>query len=331
MIKPIFSIIIPVRKTNAYLKETQQKLKKQKFTQFEVLVITDKISKTSNPASKRNLGAKMAKGEFLAFLDDDSYPHKNWLKNAYKLLSKNPYLAAVCGPCLTPPKDNFAQKASGLVWSSYLGSGGAGTYRNKISKKRYVDDFPTVNLIVRKSDFMDINGFDTTHWPGEDTLLCLDLTQKLKKQILYHPSVVVYHHRRSVIVKHLHQITRYAIHRGHFARIYPKTSLLPGYLAPSFFTLYIIVLLVINIFKINIFIPSIIINLPLYTYLLLLLLTFTQFVTQKNPPLLSITAVVTIPLTHLYYGLLFIYGFFLKKLDFKPHEYNKKDGSYIGG
>ena len=29
MIKPIFSIIIPVRKTNAYLKETQQKLKKQ--------------------------------------------------------------------------------------------------------------------------------------------------------------------------------------------------------------------------------------------------------------------------------------------------------------
>ncbi len=327
----IFSIIIPVRKTNTYLKETLQKLQKQSFKQFEVLVVTDKISKTSNPASKRNLGAQMAKGDYLAFLDDDSFPHPNWLKNAHKILNKYSKLSAVCGPCLTPSADNFFQKASGLVWSSYLGSGGAGTYRNKISSKRFVNDFPTVNLIVKKKDFNAINGFDTSHWPGEDTLLCLDLTHKLKKQILYHPSIIVYHHRRSVVIKHLHQITRYAIHRGHFARVYPKTSLLPGYLAPSFFTLYTIVLLAINILNINLLIPSILINLPLFTYLSLLLLTFIQFILEKNSLLLSLTAVVTIPLTHLYYGLLFMYGFFLKKLDFKPHEYNKKDGSYIGG
>lgn len=329
--KIIFSIIIPVRKSNAYLKETLQKLNKQTFKQFEVLVITDKISKTSNPASKRNLGAKMAKGIYLAFLDDDSYPHKDWLSNANKIMNKYSNLSAVCGPCLTPAKDNFAQKASGLVWSSYLGSGGAGTYRNKISTKRFVHDFPTVNLIVNKKDFNAIDGFDTSHWPGEDTLLCLDLTHKLKKQILYHPSIIVYHHRRPVIIKHLHQITRYAIHRGHFARVYPKTSLLPGYLGPSFFTLYIIVLLAINIFNMNVSIPSLLIYMPLFTYLFLLFLTLFQFIFEKNSILLSLTAVVTIPLTHLYYGLLFIYGFILKRLDFKPHEYNKKDGSYIGG
>ena len=327
----VFSIIIPIRKPNAYLKETLEKLKKQSFKQFEVLVITDKISKTSNPAAKRNLGAKMAKGEYLAFLDDDSYPYSNWLKNTHKILNKYPKLSAVCGPCLTPPTDNFFQQASGLVWSSYLGSGGAGTYRNKISPKRFVNDFPTVNLIVNKKDFNTIGGFDTSHWPGEDTLLCLDLTHKLKKQILYHPSIIVYHHRRSVVIKHLHQITRYAIHRGHFARVFPQTSLLPGYLAPSFFTLYIIVLLTINIININLSIPSILINLPLFSYLFLLLLTVIQFIFEKHSILLSLTAVVTIPLTHLYYGLLFMYGFFLKKLDFKPHEYNKKDGSYIGG
>ena len=74
-----FSIIIPVRNKNDYLPETKQKLLQQTYHNYELLVITDKIS--PNPCIKRNYGAKIAKGRYLCFLDDDSFPDPNWLKN----------------------------------------------------------------------------------------------------------------------------------------------------------------------------------------------------------------------------------------------------------
>lgn len=313
-----FSIIIPIRVENDYLRETLSHLKKQTFKNFEVLVITDKISKNPNPAFKRNLGAKLSKGNYLAFLDDDSYPHRNWLKNAFKIINKYKNITAVCGPCLTPPKDNIYQQASGLVWGSFLGSGGAGTYRNKIAKARFVDDFPSVNLIVNKEDFFKVKGFDTHHWPGEDTILCLNLTKKLNKKILYHPSIKVYHHRREVIKKHLQQITRYALHRGLFARIYPENSRKIGYFLPSIFFLYIITLPLSKFYY------------PLYLYLILLFINLLINL-FTNSLICSLLAMITIPATHLYYGFLFIKGFFSKNLDFQSHQVNKKTGKYIGG
>ena len=324
--KPIFSIIIPVRKSNPYLRETLNELKTQSQKNFEVLVITDKISGSANPAEKRNLGAKKAKGDYLVFFDDDSYPSQKYFKNAYKLINKYPKISAFCGPCLTPPKDNIFQKASGLVWSSWLGSGGAGNYRNNISTKRFVDDYPSVNLIIKKDDFNKIGGFNTMYWPGEDTLLCLDLTKKNHQKILYHPSLIVFHHRRQVLTPHLQQITRYAIHRGFFARKFPQTSFRIGYLAPSFFVFYLL-LLAISYFTFS----YKILYLPLYLYLSILLITFIKFIINKNSLVLSLLAIISIPITHIYYGILFLKGFIKKDVKFQPHTIDEKTGKYIGG
>ncbi|HPT65903.1 MAG TPA: glycosyltransferase [Candidatus Woesebacteria bacterium] len=323
---PKFSVIIPVRKTNDYLKETLLKLKKQSYKNFEVLVITDKLSGSANPSEKRNLGAKKAKGEYLAFLDDDSYPHQNYFKNALKLIEKNPEFASFCGPCLTPPKDNSFQKASGLFWSSWLGSGGAGVYRNSVQKARFVDDYPTVNLIVKKSDFNLVNGFDTSFWPGEDTVLCLNLVKNLNKKILYHPSLIVYHHRRSILIPHLQQITRYAIQRGFFVKKFPQTSLKIGYFIPTLFFLYSFIFLVNKIFFNNF-----LLNVPLYLYTSILCFTFLIFLFKRNNLKISFLAAITIPITHLYYGILFLHGLFKKEVKFKAHDFNKKTGRYIGG
>ena len=316
--KPFFSIIIPIRLENDYLKETKNHLTKQTYKNFELLVITDKISQTPNPANKRNLGAKNSNGKYLIFLDDDSYPEKNWLKNIKKQIDLHPNYTAFCGPALTPPDNTIFQKASGLVWSSWLGSGGAGTYRSKAMSPRFVDDYPTVNLIVKKTDFIKAGGFNPKYWPGEDTILCLKLIQANKK-IYYHPSIVVYHHRRNILLPHLKQISRYALHRGHFAKIFPQTSLKIGYLIPSMFLIYIATLPLTKYLTL------------LYIYLFLLFATFLSFINQENNLLISILATVTIPITHLYYGLLFIIGLLKKNLNYQPHQVNKKTGHYIGG
>lgn len=323
------SIIIPVKEVNDFLrKETLPALLKQSYQGFEVIIITDKPSKESagwqikiailpswpktGPADKRDLGVKKARGEIIAFLDDDSYPEKNWLKNALAIFNKNQKIVGVCGPSITPPHNSLRQKASGYVWSTWLGSGGAGTYRCAVSQKREVDDFPTVNLLVRKKDFLAVGGFDSHFWPGEDTKLCHDLVYKLGKKIIYDPSVFVYHHRRSVFKPHLQQIGRYALHRGHFARILPKTSLRLGYLIPSLFVLWLfggpfLFFLYLPLLRLYLF--------SLAVYLLLLMITALQVYLKEKNFKLALLVIPSIFVTHVVYGALFIKGFFLKKLE----------------
>lgn len=322
----LFSVIIPVRQSNPYLKETINHLKSQTKKNFETIIITDKISGSANPSEKRNLGAQKAKGKYLVFFDDDSYPSLNYFKNAEKLVKKYTNFAGFCGPCLTPTKDDTFKQASGLVWSSWFGSGGAGVYRNSKQSPRFVDDYPSVNLIIKKTDFIKAGQFNQNYWPGEDTVLCLNLTKKLNLKIYYHPSLTVYHHRRSVLIHHLQQITRYAIQRGFFAKKFPQTSLRIGYIMPSIFVFYLIIL-IINYLIIN----YKLLYLPLYLYLSILTLTFIKFVLKTKKIFLSIISTLTIPITHVYYGILFLHGLSKKEVKFKAHQINRKNGHYIGG
>lgn len=336
--KPLVSIIIPVRTCTAHLKETINYLQKQSLKDFELIVITDEKEKIKGakvlasgdpgPAYKRNLGAKRARGEILAFLDDDSFPSKNWLKNAIQVFKEDKNIGGVCGPCLTPPKDNIYQKASGWVWASWLGAGGAGAYRNRIEQRREVDDYPSVNLLIKRKDFRKVGGFDINHWPGEDTKVCLDLTKKLKKKIIYDPSVLVFHHRREVIFPHLKQISRFAKRRGFFAKKFPETSLRLGYLIPSFFAYGLIFGGLVSLF--SPLIRTLYLSI-LALYLFLLLFSGLEVLIKEKNLYLASLVMVAIPATHLWYGLLFPFGYFQKELGVIPHKVDKKRKKYIGG
>lgn len=323
--KPKVSIIIPVKEINDYLRgETIPAILKQVDQNFEIIILPDRPSKEkflktkiiptwpkTGPADKRDIGAQKAKGEILAFLDDDSYPERNWLGNAVKIFAESGEITAVCGPALTPPHNNLRQKASGFVWSTWLGSGGAGTYRCAVAPRREVDDYPTVNLLVRKKDFLAVGGFDSHFWPGEDTKLCLDLTRKLGKRIIYDPGVLVYHHRREVFGPHLKQISRYAIHRGHFARVLPETSFRIGYLVPTLFVSGLIFgsfLTLIHPLLRFIYLTV------LGIYLMALLLTVFPIYLKERNLKLALLVIPSIFITHIVYGVLFIKGFLSPKL-----------------
>ena len=241
------SIIIPTRGQNPYLIENLSRSSRLDYEDYEVIVLSDEpldlafprtrivVTGRLSPPSKRNLGVQLATGEVVAFLDDDAFPRTDWLRCSSQILS-NTSAGAVCGPAISAPSTDRMEIAASAVIESPLVSGPV-RYRFVRSQSRVVDDFPACNLIVRKSVFQEVGGFDPKLYPGEDTKLCLDITHRLGRKIIYHPDVMVYHHRRPLFVAHLAQIASYACSRGYFARVYPKTSRRISYFVPSLFLL----------------------------------------------------------------------------------------------
>lgn len=334
--KPFISVVVPVKKINRNITARLiPALNKQSYANFELILVTDfcknklklpdfvKIVPSGGkkgPADKRDLAVSQSKGELIAFIDDDAYPHSDWLKNALAGF-KNRKISAIGGPGITPPGSNWRQKTSGWVWRSWLGAGGAGVYRNWPGKKRLVDDFPTFNLIVRKRDFVKVGGFDSHFWPGEDTKLCYDLVYKLGRKILYSPDVLVFHQRREIFIPHLKQIGRFGVHRGYFARTLPKTSLRLGYFVPSFFTTGLIIgsLLVLfgrwfSLGQWGQYLP-LVYFVSLGVYFGLLLLTAGYTVVKEKSIRVGLGLMPAIFFSHLVYGCCFIRGFGCKKLD----------------
>jgi len=245
-----------------------------------------------------------ARGEIFAFLDDDAYPARDWLKKAMENF-KDPDVAAVAGPGITPFNDTSRQKASGLVYSSLLVSAGF-SYRYIPKKRREVDDFPSCNFLVRQEIFRELGGFKTDFWPGEDTKLCLEITKKLGKKIIYDPFVYVWHHRRPLFLPHLKQIASYALHRGYFAKKYPQTSFKISYFIPTLFLICIVTGGILAVF------------LPFFRWLYfagIILYLFLVFIFSLSKELGLLPMVfLGIIFTHLVYGFHFLKGLLAVKL-----------------
>jgi len=316
-INPFISIIIPAKANNPYLEECISHCKKLDYSPYEIIILPDNPLPTNwedvkvvptgpvGPSEKRDKGMKKAKGEILAFLDDDAFPSPDWLKNAAGHF-QNVEVAAVGGPAVTPPSDTLRQKASGFVYSSFWG-GGNHRYRYFPTSLRQVDDYPTCNLLVRKSILEELGGFGSFFWPGEDTILCLNITQKLGQKIIYDPGVLVYHHRRPLFLPHLKQIKNYALHRGYFVKHFPETSLRLSYFFPFLLLLGLAGGAVISLFS------SLIRLLFLIVIFLYLILTFLSALESKSMKIVSLVFLGII-LTHLTYGTFFIQGLLVGKL-----------------
>ena len=320
----MISVIIPVKKlTDFLIGENLPAMDRQKYRHFEVIVLpndgspqdkkllvkyswlkiipTDKITR---PAEKRDIGAKKARGDILAFIDDDAYPAPNWLSNAVKIFDKdNP--AAVCGPGILPPNATFWEKVFDEVLKTFIGSGGY-SYRFVQKTKRLVDDYPSMNFLIKKSLFTELGGFNNDYWPGEDSKLCRDLVYKKKQTIIYDPAVTVYHHRRDHLISFLKQHANYGFHRGAFFAHGDENSRRIGYLIPTFFLIYLLLLIIyplVNGFNFFLFLP----------FLLYLAGELSLFVTaywHTRDLLVAVNAAAALFLTHFVYGIMFVKGAF---------------------
>lgn len=309
-------IIIPVRQINRYIHEAIPQLLNLDYKAYGIIILPDtfdgesfpktKIIATGNmsPAKKRDLAIGYSSADIFAFIDDDAYPRRDWIKNAVRHF-RDPDVGAVGGPAVTPPHDSFYQKLSGAVFLSKMGGGNPERYW-PMGSVRQVDDWPSVNLFVRRDLFERIGGFNSAYWPGEDTKFCLDLIRAGKK-IIYDPEVFVWHHRREGLIRHLKQIGRYGLHRGFFAKRFPATSRRLKYFLPSFFVMFIAAGICFIFLRSSFLVRFYSAGVGLY--LLALGVAFFQIYKKERKFTISFVSLPYIVLTHLWYGLRFLQGF----------------------
>ena len=268
------------------------------------------------PAEKRNFGIKLATGDVIAFLDDDASPQPQWLAQACRHFSRDK-VGAVGGPAITPPSDPSLARLGGEVYESPLVSGTA-RFRYVSERVRKVDDIPSCNLLVRANVLREVGGFNTRYWPGEDTILCLDIVRR-GHEMVYDPFAIVFHHRRPLFGPHLRQIGRYAHHRGFFCRVFPQTSLRFSYMVPSFFVLGAVFGPVICYFQPVLW--------PVYIGVMGFYLLITFIFAFKRRPHEWLILWFGIMSTHVWYGIRFMQGIIFGRMPKEVRAFDHGGGT----
>lgn len=318
--EPSMTIVVPSRGLDPMTAECLEKCGRIDYSNYNIMFIPDEPADVEllppgsrvipsgpvGPATKRNMGAAASDADVIAFIDADAWPDPEWLKNAVPYF-EDERITAVGGPAVTPPADSRKQQASGAIYSASIVSGST-TYRYTIHACRRVDDYPTCNLLVRHSDFDEVGGFNEEFWPGEDTILCLKLTEDLGKKIIYVPNVVVNHHRRPVFRGHLRQVYAYSQHRGFFVKRFPENSRHLQYFIPSTFVAFLGSGLVASIFS------RLARRFYLGTIAFYLLCVFVSSIKSLDPVINWLYVFPGIIATHLTYGWGFIKGLASRKM-----------------
>jgi GT2 family glycosyltransferase len=239
-----FSIVIPAHRDGAPLRRCIDAARSQDYSDFEVVVASDRPIPSlpehvvqvhtggdadTSPAEKRDAAFAVATGDVLAYLDDDAYPCSDWLSRAAQAFQDG--VQAVGGPGVTPPSSSWAERVGGAVYESPAGSAFL-RYRFLPQPARRVSDYPAYNLFVRREAIEAVDGWGTTFYGGEDTVLCLKLAEA-GWLVHYTPDVVVYHQRRPILRPHLRQVANVGRHRGYFVRAFPETSRRVFYTLPA--------------------------------------------------------------------------------------------------
>ncbi len=327
--KPAISIIIPVRELSYHLIfENIPALNLQNFKNFEVVVLPNEHSqydltllkkyrwlriiptgKVTRPAAKRNIGAKEARGKYLAFIDDDAYPDRSWLERSVRLLKRS-RARAVCGPGIVPSDATTWERAFDLLLRSWIGSG---TYSYRFVQKpsRFVLDHPSMNFIMHRVDFVNLRGFKNDYWPGEDSKLCNEIVTQLRGRIRYDPSILVYHHRRPSLRAFLKQHDQYGFHRGAFFAHGDSNSRELSYVVPALFVMYLSLYPVLLLCSWISSSPqsAVLITAPLMLYGLLSIVFLIQSLINSRSITVAFKALLALISMHLVYGTAFIRGF----------------------
>lgn len=142
-----------------------------------------------------NQGAKLSRGKYIVFLNNDAMPRPSWLKALVDAAEADPTVGAVGAKLIYP--DGALQEAGGVVFSdgSALNFGRGGDPADpRFNAPCEADYCSGACLLVRREAFERVGGLDMRYSPGyyEETDLCFAL-RKAGYKVLYEPRAEVVH------------------------------------------------------------------------------------------------------------------------------------------
>ena len=177
-------------------KKNRKKLKKYKFKLNTKIIKKKSSKKRVNMSYKRNIAVKKFKSHFIALLDSDAYPHKNWLINAIKNLKKNKG-DITGGPSIPFPNQSYSQKIAYFCKRSYFITGYQ-NFRKFKAAARLCDWLESCNIILKRNFYLKYKGMNERKYIGEDK----DFFERIRKEkkdlkVYYDPSLYIYHRDRN--------------------------------------------------------------------------------------------------------------------------------------
>jgi glycosyltransferase involved in cell wall biosynthesis len=163
------------------------------------------------PGAARNLGASLARGRVLAFLDADVIAEPTWLSILYDCLETRSQPAAVGGYVGNASPGGVACAVQHwLEFSEFVPGTASGP-------RRFL---PTCNLLIRRDEFLDAGGFDPAWAMAEDLLFF----QGLSRPAWFEGSTGVQHHHRSRWGEMLGHLLRLGYWSGRLRRNRPLSG-----------------------------------------------------------------------------------------------------------
>lgn len=161
------------------------------------------------PSRQRNEAAKLAKGDWLYLIDNDSLVDDLSIDKFIEALKIYPDAVVVGGPSVVSESKNDWQRAIQIVFSSDVGIGPIKSRYASIGRIRKTTDKELIlcNLLIKKEVFEQMGGFNESLYPNEEN----EFLARLKKfgTVVYSPEVIVYRRHRNTMSEFFTQMYSY--------------------------------------------------------------------------------------------------------------------------
>jgi succinoglycan biosynthesis protein ExoA len=300
------SFIIPVRPGD-YPEQTINCIRKVKYPAEAVEII---IAEGSEPSKQRNLAVSKASGEYLYFLDDDSFIEPNNISIGLNHFGDNK-IGAVGGPALTLANAKFLEEVFGETFGSFFGTYKTRLRSRQIGGPRLVrgEELILCNMIMPKEVFLKMGGLNSALYPNEEN----ELIKRMRNdgyRFYYVPEMKVHRAKRNTIQAFMKQMYSYGVGRSkHIFEQFNIRDLV--FFVPSLFLVYLFSL---------IFYHTPLTLLPLVAYCSLAFAASIKIVMRRRKLSLLLALIPSFFLMHLSYGVGLLSGILRIKRNQERHE-----------